>query len=64
MSVDSGLEGEGLENAIPDVFQLHAPEIDPVSDKVHPGVKFAELLRLNLGESSTRYETQADSVGR
>ena len=59
VSVDSGLEGEGLENAIPDVFQLHAPEIDPVSDKVHPGVKFAELLRLNLGESSTRYETQA-----
>ena len=44
VGIDGGLEDEGLEDAIPDIFQLHIPKADPVREKVRPGVKLAELI--------------------
>ena len=43
MGEDGGLDGEGLEDAIPDVFDLRVSKIDPVCDKVYPSIELAEL---------------------
>ena len=43
MGVDGWLESKGLEDAIPDVFELGTSEVDTVGDEVHPGVKSAVI---------------------
>ena len=45
MGVNGWLESKGLEDVIPDVFELGTPEVDPVRNEVHIGVKFAEICR-------------------
>ena len=43
MGKDGRLQGEGLEDAIPDVFQLHVSKVDPVGDKVYPSIELVYL---------------------
>ena len=44
MVIDGGLKGEGLEDVIPDVFQLHVSKVDPVCDEVCPSVELVSLI--------------------
>ena len=39
--VYDGLKGEGLEDAIPDVFQLHVSKVDQVCDEIYPSIELA-----------------------
>ena len=39
MDVDSGLEGEGLEDVILDIFHIKVSKVDPVREEVHIGIE-------------------------
>jgi len=39
VGIDGGLEGEGLEDVIPDIFQGYISKVDPVCDEVYPGIE-------------------------
>ena len=70
VGADGGVEeGEGLEDVVPDIFQRHVSEVDPVCDEVYSGIKFGgcfsssdmiqavseELFeRLEIGRASCR----------
>ena len=41
MVIYGGLKGEGLEDVIPDVFQLHVSKVYPVCDEIYPSVELA-----------------------
>ena len=45
-----GLEGEGLEDAIPDVFRIRVSEIDTVRKKVHVGIEAGPGLIRNANK--------------
>ena len=54
MGIDGELEDEELEDSIPDVFQLHVSKVDPVRNKVHRGVIFAELVGIMSRDPTIR----------
>lgn len=44
MDVYGGSKGEGLENVVPGIFRVKAPEVDPVRKKGRVGVGFAKAV--------------------
>ena len=44
VNMSGGLEDEGLEDVIPDVFHINVSEVDPVRDKIHGGIEGGPLV--------------------
>ena len=48
MGMDGKMGCEGLKDVTSNVFQLYVSKVDPVRDKVHLSVKFAEISRIEV----------------